>query len=710
MSCQVLIQNTLLIGNSAYQAGGISARPYGQLTIQDSEFSSNTAETNAGAISAYFVTLTIRNSTFANNTATYSGGAVYIDSVGTYLFERNSFTNNSAQDGGAIRILENGVLGVTLRANTFSGNIATSRGGAIYITMDEASTTMLIENNTYSANQANTGGAIDTEGTAVLRNNTFSGNIATRADGTGGGSLYQSVSSTTLVNNIMANSGGGGECGTFGSYYSTGGNNLVQDGSPACRPSLTGDPQIGPLADNGGPTLTMALLSGSPAMDAGDDANCPSTDQRGVGRPQGLHCDIGAFEYLGYLPTATSTPTPTPTATTTNTPTPAITRTITPTLTETVSPTATPSPTPLPGTIPLANIIAVDAREQNTCALTADGKVKCWGGNFHGQLGDGTTETRLTPVTVYGLMDAVTAITVGGWHSCALTSVGGVVCWGYNGSGQLGDGTITEQHTPVPVVGLNSGVVAIGAGGDHTCALLATGGVECWGNNAYGQLGDGTNTSSSVPVQVSGLTNGVEALSIGGGHNCVILIGGEVKCWGLNVFGELGDGTTINRSIPVAVSDLSEGITAISAGDTHTCVITSSGGVKCWGENQTMQLGDGTTVNRRVPVDAAGLTSGVGIIAAGGYHTCALVTGIGTRCWGDNWYGQLGNGKRVNQSAPVDVVGPLIDISAIAIGLEHTCSLTLNGIVMCWGNNDYGQLGDNTLEIRSAPVEVIELP
>jgi alpha-tubulin suppressor-like RCC1 family protein len=205
----------------------------------------------------------------------------------------------------------------------------------------------------------------------------------------------------------------------------------------------------------------------------------------------------------------------------------------------------------------------------------------------------------------------ITRVAAGSFHTCALTTAGGVKCWGSNGSGQLGDGTTTPRLTPVDVSGLSSEVSAIATGlfGSHTCALTTGGGVKCWGNNFSGQLGDGTTTQGLTPVDVSGLSSGVSAIAAGTGYTCALTTGGGIKCWGDNVFGQLGDGTTTQRLTPVDVSGLSSGVSAIAAGTEHTCALTTGGGVKCWGRNSTGNLGDGTTTQRLTPVDVSGLTS-----------------------------------------------------------------------------------------------------
>jgi alpha-tubulin suppressor-like RCC1 family protein len=298
---------------------------------------------------------------------------------------------------------------------------------------------------------------------------------------------------------------------------------------------------------------------------------------------------------------------------------------------------------------------AIASGSNYTCAIGSSGGVKCWGANWNGQLGDGTTTDSSMPVDVIGLSNGVIAIAAGGIHTCALVSGGGAKCWGHNYYGQLGDGTTTNRSTPVDVVGLSSGVIAIVAGYQHTCALGSGGGAKCWGANWVGELGDGTTSHSSTPVDVVGLEQGVAAITVGEYHTCALVAGGA-KCWGDNWYSQLGDGTTTDRHTPVDVSGLSSGVTAITAGNEHTCAIGSGGGVKCWGANGTGQLGDGTTTGSSTPVDVVGLSSGVTAITTGSYHTCALAGAGRAKCWGKDDGGQLGIGTRTQWLTPVDVI------------------------------------------------------
>jgi alpha-tubulin suppressor-like RCC1 family protein len=352
-----------------------------------------------------------------------------------------------------------------------------------------------------------------------------------------------------------------------------------------------------------------------------------------------------------------------------------------------------------------SGVAAIAPGYYHTCALAVGGVV-CWGNNSNGQLGDGTTTQRTSPAAVSGLASGVAAVAAGGYHSCAITSVGGVVCWGRNLYGQLGDGTTTDQLTPTAVSGLASGVAAIAAGGSYTCALTTVGGVVCWGQNNYGQLGDGTTTNRLTPTAVSGLASGVAAIAAGGSHTCALTTGGGAVCWGYNSSGQLGDGTMTNRSTPTAVSGLASGVAAIEPGGTYTCVRTTSGSVLCWGLNHVGQLGDGTVTQRLTPTAVSGMTSGAAAIATGDFHSCAVTEGGTLACWGDNTYGQLGDGTTLHRATAMGVTGLSSGVAAIALGYGHSCALTTGGGVLCWGQNIDGQLGDGTNTGGSAPVAV----
>lgn len=342
---------------------------------------------------------------------------------------------------------------------------------------------------------------------------------------------------------------------------------------------------------------------------------------------------------------------------------------------------------------------SIAAGYEHTCAIMGGG-AKCWGDNAFGQLGDGTdARQRTRPVAVSGLFSGVDSVGAGAFHSCALAAGGSVKCWGSNSDGQLGDGQSEGRSAPVEVSGLGSGVQAIAVGGNHACALLGGGAVKCWGYNGAGQLGDGTKQSRLQPVAVSGLSGGVEAIAAGRNHTCVLLESGDVECWGDNNRGQLGDGTTTVRSRPVTVAGLATGIRTIVAGADYTCALLRDG-VLCWGENGHGELGDGTKTLRTRPVRTTRLPAGIQAIAAGSdaYHTCALLTGGRAMCWGSNDHGQLGDGTTTNRTTPVPAAGLESGIQAIAAGDYHTCALLSGGGFKCLGRNDEGQLGNGTLD------------
>jgi alpha-tubulin suppressor-like RCC1 family protein len=358
-------------------------------------------------------------------------------------------------------------------------------------------------------------------------------------------------------------------------------------------------------------------------------------------------------------------------------------------------------------------VSAIAAGDDHTCALTTEGAVDCWGWNTYGELGDGGAAQPGSglPVAVAGLGSGVRAVAAGRYHACALTTGGGVKCWGRNQSGQLGDGTTTDRKTPVAVTGLASGVAAIAAGTEHTCALMASGGVQCWGLNHAGQLGDGTISDyRSTPAPVAGLPSAAAAIRPGGSHTCALVANG-VWCWGSNYYGQLGIGETPGgyRTTPISVSGLASGIVAIAAGWDHSCAVTSDGGARCWGRNSYRKLGDGSAVQEsNVPVAVSGLNDAVAI-EAGWRHTCALTADGEVACWGANDAGQLGDGTGATSYVPVTVEG-LDGVSEISLRMSHTCARTANGAISCWGIDNYGQLGDGHQERTSQPVYVVPEP
>jgi alpha-tubulin suppressor-like RCC1 family protein len=342
-------------------------------------------------------------------------------------------------------------------------------------------------------------------------------------------------------------------------------------------------------------------------------------------------------------------------------------------------------------------------------------RVVAWGQNSFGQLGDASFTQSDVPVTANGL-NFVTSVAAGRHHSLALLSNGTVMAWGEGGSGQLGDGVYGSSDVPVEVEGL-SHVTAIAAGADHSLALLSNGTVMAWGGNEQGQLGDGDTAESDVPVAVKGLT-GVTSIAAGAEYSLALLDDGKVMAWGANEHGQLGDGDTSKSDVPVAVKALT-GVTAIAAGGEHGLALLSDGAVTAWGNDEFGQLGNSGVEARgeegeeerfsTVPVAVNGV-SGVSAIAAGARHSLALLAGGTVVAWGEDELGELGDGRIArSEETPVAVSG-LTGVAAISAGGGHSMALLGNGTVMTWGENKYGELGDGVSgEASDVPVLVSAL-
>ncbi|MDF1795140.1 MAG: hypothetical protein P1U63_01250 [Coxiellaceae bacterium] len=338
----------------------------------------------------------------------------------------------------------------------------------------------------------------------------------------------------------------------------------------------------------------------------------------------------------------------------------------------------------------------------------------CWGSNNFGQLGDLTTTNRNTPTNIDDLPEAKQIVT-GHHHACALLTTGSVMCWGDNTHGQLGipRGSRVKFPKYVPTLKTSSNVVSLTAGADHTCALLNSGKVECWGKNQSGQIGDGSTADRREPVNVTGLSMTATALVSGSNHTCALLKNGRMQCWGSNEHGQLGDSSFTNRLQPTAVSDLSNDsvhVVAMSAGQETSCALLSDGGMKCWGKNGDGQLGIGHTSNAEAkPQQVLGLTTGVAAISVGGMHTCAMLQNGSEDCWGLNNKGQLGIGSAAVRKASPQPVPLGNNIVAISTGKLNSCAMLDDGNVSCWGKNVDGQLGNGTLNDSSIPKQVSQL-
>jgi len=356
-------------------------------------------------------------------------------------------------------------------------------------------------------------------------------------------------------------------------------------------------------------------------------------------------------------------------------------------------------PTPVIGLpLPAGAVYSVTAGISTSCAVTSTLDVKCWGQ----YAGDGGNETTVHTSAVE-TQPAATQVSAG-WGGCALVHAGGlkteVWCWGSDNDGQIGDGlTGVDAKSPRMVKSL-SDPQYVSNGGSDNCALVPNSGAWCWGYNGYGELGNGTTTSSNLPVAVSGLPLNLAQISAGFEHTCALLKNGTVQCWGQNNHGQLGNGSTSNSTTPVPVTGLT-GVVQVAVADSATCALTNAGGVWCWGANLFGELGNGTTTDSDVPVGVSGLTSGVVSIAASDSTICAALSTGQVDCWGDNSVGELGTGtvgSPPTSDTPVTVGGFTTNGQ---VGMSDgfgtvSCALNASQQAFCWGDNSVGELGDGT--------------
>jgi alpha-tubulin suppressor-like RCC1 family protein len=339
----------------------------------------------------------------------------------------------------------------------------------------------------------------------------------------------------------------------------------------------------------------------------------------------------------------------------------------------------------------------------HACAWRPGGGVWCWGANTHGQLGDGTHEDQLRPIAVPGL-DEVVQVSVRAsapsttGHSCAVNRSGEVWCWGANKDGQLGQATTDDVTVPAQVEGLGGTALEVSASGDFTCALLGTGQVQCWGQNRYGQLGDGTMQSHSYPVSVKGLEDAVEVGTVVTG-GCARRRDGRVACWGSDSYETLGNGADGTSLVAADVQGLSD-IEEIAMGNFHVCVRSGTGRVSCWGNNRNGTLGSGSQesmVSRPVQTSLPGPARQL----AEGQAQCALLGADQVWCWGGLFDAQ---GLLVLTPAPV-----CLKVESAA-GLGGDCAVLADRRILCWGLNDHGRLGTGDTKPVGQPTPVVGWP
>jgi alpha-tubulin suppressor-like RCC1 family protein len=330
-----------------------------------------------------------------------------------------------------------------------------------------------------------------------------------------------------------------------------------------------------------------------------------------------------------------------------------------------------------------------------------------WGLNTYGRLGDGTLTSRLSPVTVVGGITNWSQVAAGINHSLGVTSTGIAYAWGDNTNGRLGDGTTTSRLSPVTVVGGITNWSQLSGGNSFSVGLTSTGIAYGWGNNNLGVVGDGTTTSRLSPVTVVGGITNWSQLAAGSGHVLGLTSTGIAYAWGANGFGRLGDGTLTSRLSPVTVVGGITNWSQLSGGQGHSLGVTSTGIAYAWGYNTHGQLGTGNTTSRSSPVTVVGGITNWSQVSAGTNQSLGLTsTGI-AYAWGLNSFGQLGDGTLTSRLSPVTVVGGITNWSRVFAGTQFSLGLTSTGIVYAWGYNFFGQLGDGTTVSKSSPVIVV---
>jgi alpha-tubulin suppressor-like RCC1 family protein len=335
-----------------------------------------------------------------------------------------------------------------------------------------------------------------------------------------------------------------------------------------------------------------------------------------------------------------------------------------------------------------------------------------WGSNGSGQLGDGTTTSRSSPVTTAGAGTNWKQVATVATHTAAIKTDGTLWTWGNNGSGRVGDGTTTDRSSPVTTAGggTNWKEVSVGGGINGFDAAIKTDGtLWTWGNNTNGRLGDGTTTPRSSPGTTAGGGSNWKQVSAGATHIGAIKTDGTLWTWGNNGSGRVGDGTTTDRSSPVTTAGGGTNWKQVSFGRQFSSAIKTDGTLWTWGDNSYGALGDGTTLDKSSPVTTAGGGTNWKQVysAAGGDHMAAIKTDGTLWTWGNNGSGRLGDGTTTNKSSPVTTVGGGTNWKQVSAGDTHIAAIKTDGTLWTWGGNTYGQLGNGTTTSISSPSQVI---
>jgi alpha-tubulin suppressor-like RCC1 family protein len=336
------------------------------------------------------------------------------------------------------------------------------------------------------------------------------------------------------------------------------------------------------------------------------------------------------------------------------------------------------------------------------------GNLWAWGNNFNGKLGDNTTASKSSPIQEITRGTNWSFVASGRSHTAAIKTDGTLWTWGNNGNGKLGDNTTANKSSPIQTItgGNNWSSVAVGYG--HTAAIKTDGTLWTWGLNTNGQLGNNTTTHRSSPIQTIAVGTNWSKIACGRGHTAGVKTDGTLWTWGRNYSGQLGDNTTTNRSSPVQTITGGTNWSKIACGYLHTAAIKTDGTIWTWGRNYSGELGDGTATNKSSPVQT--ITGGTtwNFVACGTYYTAAIKTDGTIWLWGGNGIGQLGDNTTASKSSPIQTIAGGTNWSKVACGGNHTAAIKTDGTLWLWGDNTfYGQLGDNTSENKSSPVQEI---
>ena len=359
------------------------------------------------------------------------------------------------------------------------------------------------------------------------------------------------------------------------------------------------------------------------------------------------------------------------------------------------------------GGLPISAVF-VAAGDNHTVVIKNGRTLWAWGSNNWGQLGDNTTVGKLVPTQEFTAVAGWVAVSGGVLHTAALKSDRTIWAWGLNTNGQLGDGTITNRLTPTQEITFATDWVAVSASGNHTMALKSDGTLWAWGKNASGQLGDGSTTQRNVPTQeVTGATDWV-AVSAGTDYSAALKSDGTLWAWGSNAFGQLGDGTIVDKLVPTQEIMGATNWVAVSAASIHTLALKSGGTLWGWGSNANGRLGDGTTTQRLVPTQEITTATDWVVVAAGVTFSAALKSGGTVWAWGTN-IGQLGDGTSTQRFVPTQEINLATDWVAVAAGSSHTVALKSGGAIWAWGANPFGEVGDGTTTQRLVPTQEVTM-